>query len=177
MVTMILSREKEADPKKEMLKEKEVEETPVHIDFEKGTTAGEAKSQTKHIIELGAKVEAFAQDTVVVKGRGRNYKKTITPSKDKHLKNLKQFYIGQFELKVDETDLKWLKDEVEDQMLIRNDELTRKTFYETTKFLSKHNVVFAHLMDTTGESYLAVLTAQLHTKTSNNSKQQEITRN
>ncbi len=52
-------------------------------------------------------------------------------------------------MRIDETDIKWLKTEVEDLMLIRNDELTKKTFYETTKFLSKHNVVFAHLMDTT----------------------------
>ena len=66
---------------------------------------------------------------MVTTGRGRNYKKTITPSKDKHMKNLKQFYIGQFELNVDDTDLKWLKEEVEDQILIRNDELTRKTFF------------------------------------------------
>ena len=157
MVTMILYREKEADPKKEKQKEDEVGEIPVHIDFEKGTSAADAKIITKHIIKLGENIEKDAQATVVTTGRGRNYKKTITPSKDKHLKNLKQFYIGQFELKVDETDLKWLKDEVEDQMLIRNDELTRKTFYETTKFLSKHNVVFAHLMDTTGDSYLAGL--------------------
>ena len=51
MVTMILFREKEEDPKKEKQKEKEVEEIPVHIDFEKGTTVAEAKSQTKIILK------------------------------------------------------------------------------------------------------------------------------
>ncbi len=73
------------------------------------------------------------------------------------MKNLKQFNIGQFELRIDETDIKWLKDEVEDNMLIRNDELIKKTFYETSKFLSKYNMLSAHLMDTTGDSYLAGL--------------------
>ena len=71
--------------------------------------------------------------------------------------NLKQFYIGQLELRIGESDLNWLKEEVEDQMLIRNDELTKTTFYEAIRFLSKHNVVFAHLMDTTGDSYLVGL--------------------
>ena len=50
------------------------------------------------------------------------------------MKNLKQFYIGQFELRIDETDLKWLKTEVEDIMLIRNDELTKKPFTKRPNF-------------------------------------------
>ena len=86
MVTMILYREKEADPKKEKQKEDEVGEIPVHIDFEKGTSVADAKIITKHIIKLGENIEKDAQGTVVVKGRGREYKKTITPSKDKHMK-------------------------------------------------------------------------------------------
>ena len=73
----------------------------------------------------------------------------------RYAKNLKQFYIGSFELKIDDTDLKWLKNEIEDRMLIRKDEATTEDFRTVCKFMSKHNVFFAHLMDTTGDSYLA----------------------
>ncbi len=58
----------------------------MHIDFEKGTTVAEAKTQTKIILEASAKVQEDAQDTVVKKGSGRDYKVTTTPSKDKHMK-------------------------------------------------------------------------------------------
>jgi hypothetical protein len=50
-----------------------------------------------------------------------------------------------------------LKNEVEDRMLIRKESETAKQFYDTTRLLKKHNVVFAHLMDTTGDSYLAAI--------------------
>ncbi len=109
------------------------------------------------MIQINAKAEAAAQDTVVVTGRGHNIKREAVHIKNRHLKSLKHFYIGQFELRIDESDLKWLKDEIEDHMLIRNEELTSHTFYETIRFRSKHNVVFAHLMDSTGDSYLAGL--------------------
>ena len=42
-------------------------------------------------------------------------------------------------------------------MLIRKEEATAEYFKAVCKFMSKHNVVFAHLMDTTGDSYLAAL--------------------
>ena len=42
-------------------------------------------------------------------------------------------------------------------MLIRKDEATAEDFKAVCKFMSKHNVVSAHLMDSTGESYLAGL--------------------
>ena len=70
---------------------------------------------------------------------------------------MKQFYIGSFELKIDDTDKKWLKNEIEDRMLIRKDEATAEDFKAVCKFMSEHNVVFAHLMDTTGDSYLAAI--------------------
>ncbi len=75
----------------------------------------------------------------------------------RYAKNLKQFYIGQFELRLDEADLSNLKNEVENRMLIRKDEATAKQFNDSTRLLKKHNVVFTHLMDTTGDSYLARL--------------------
>ncbi len=59
-------------------------------------------------------------------------------------------YIGQFGVRLDEA-----KDEVEDLMLIRSDDVTKKKFHDTTRLLKKHNVVFALLMHTTGDSYLA----------------------
>ncbi len=73
------------------------------------------------------------------------------------MKNLRQFYIGQFELRVDEADLSWLKKDIEDRMLIRGEEGTGKEFTDTCKFLKQHNVIFANLMDSTGNSYLAGL--------------------
>ena len=42
-------------------------------------------------------------------------------------------------------------------MLIRKDEAAAEDFKAICKFMSKHNVIFAHLMDTTGDSYLAAL--------------------
>ncbi len=42
-------------------------------------------------------------------------------------------------------------------MLIRKDEATASDFKADCKFMSKHNVVFAHLADTTGDSYLSAL--------------------
>jgi hypothetical protein len=42
-------------------------------------------------------------------------------------------------------------------MLIRKKSETAKQFYDTTRLLKKHNVAFAHLMDTTGDSYLAAI--------------------
>ena len=48
MVTMILFREKEADPKAEQRKEKQAGEIPVNIDFEEGTSVKEALSEKKN---------------------------------------------------------------------------------------------------------------------------------
>ncbi len=42
----------------------------------------------------------------------------------RYAKNLKQIYIGQFELGLDEGDLSYLENEVEDRMLIRKNEET-----------------------------------------------------
>ena len=50
-----------------------------------------------------------------------------------------------------------MKNDVEDRMLIRKEPETAKDFYATTRLLKKHNVVFEHLMDTTGDSYLAAV--------------------
>ena len=86
MVTMILYREKE-DDKKEKQREKNRLETPVNIDFPKGTTVADAKEEKETLRKTG---NQFA-------------------SKLRYAKNLKQFCIGSFELKIDDTDVKWLK--------------------------------------------------------------------
>ena len=75
----------------------------------------------------------------------------------KYAKNLKQFFIGTFELTIDDTDRKWLKDEIEDRMLIRKEEATAQDFKSVCKFMSKHNDIFAEMMDHFGESYLAAV--------------------
>ena len=76
MVTMILYREKEEDPKKETQKEKTSIDTPVNIDFPKGTTVADAQEEKEILRKTG---NQFA-------------------SKLRYAKNLKQFYIGSFEL-------------------------------------------------------------------------------
>jgi hypothetical protein len=94
MVTMILYREKE-DDKKEKQREKGKQlgntatsvETPVNIDFPKGTTVADAKEEKEELRKTG---NQFA-------------------SRLRYAGNLKQFYIGSFELKIDDTDVKWLK--------------------------------------------------------------------
>ena len=89
MVTMILFREKE-DDKKEKQRTKENKaaipteiETPVNIDFPKGTTVEEANEEKDLLRQTGNKFAA----------------------KFKYSKNLKQFYIGEFELRLDEADM------------------------------------------------------------------------
>ena len=89
--------------------------------FCEGTSVKEALSETRKR-ELSAKAEAVAQDTVDTTGRGLHFRRQEVTSKTRHMKNLKQFYIGQFELIIDDADVKWLKEELEDKMLIRNDE-------------------------------------------------------
>ena len=107
----------------------------MNVDFPRGTTVAEAKEEQELLRQTGNK---FA-------------------TKFKYSKNLQQFYIGEFELRLDEADLSYLKNDVEDRMLIRKEPETAKQFYDTTRLLNKHNVAFAHLMDTTGDSYLAAI--------------------
>ena len=79
------------------------------------------------------------------------------PTKFKYAKKLKQFFIGSFELTIDDIDHKWLKDEIEDRMLIRKEEATAQNFKAICKFMSKHNDIFAEMMDHFGDSYLAAV--------------------
>ncbi len=53
-----------------------------------------------------------------------------------------QFFIGAFGLTIDDTDREWLKNEIEDRMLIRKDEATAEEFRAVCKFMSKHYVFF-----------------------------------
>ncbi len=46
----------------------------------------------------------------------------------------KQFYVGEFELRFEGTDLSWISGDVEDLMLLRSDEATNKLFYDATVY-------------------------------------------
>ena len=94
MVTMILFKEKDPDPKGE--KRKAAEQIPVNIDFDEGTTEKQALNIKQKIRAAGVKVAEAAADEVVKTGRGKNTKTEIKPSKLKRIKDLRQFYIGQF---------------------------------------------------------------------------------
>ena len=50
-----------------------------------------------------------------------------------------------------------MRSDIEDRMLIRKEPETSEDFRKTCKLLKAHNVVVAHLMDSTGDSYLAGL--------------------
>ena len=156
MVTVILFREKESE-KAEKQREAKGAEVPVNIDFDKGTTVPEANAIKKKVRAAGAKVTDAAQDEIVKTGRGRNAKTEVRHSKLRHVKDLRQFYIGEFELRLDGADLSWQKNDVEDSMLIRKEPEASEGFRKACKLLRAHNVVFAHLMDSTGDSYLAGL--------------------
>ena len=79
------------------------------------------------------------------------------PTKLKYAKNLKQFFIGTFELTIDDTDRKWLTDEIEDRMLIRKEEATAQYFKAICKYMSERNVIFEEMMSRFGDSYLAAV--------------------
>ena len=58
---------------------------------------------------------------------------------------------------IDDTDRKWLTDEIEDRMLIRKEEATAQDFKAICKLMSKHNVIFEEMMSRFGDSYLAAV--------------------
>ena len=70
MITMILFKEKDPDPKGE--KRKAAEQIPVNIDFDEGTTEKQALNIKQKIRAAGAKVAEAAADEVVKTGRGNN---------------------------------------------------------------------------------------------------------
>ncbi len=129
-LTIILHREKESD-KAEKQRDKQSTETTVNIDFAEGTTVEDAHEEQKLLRQIG--------DTF--------------PAKMTY--NLKQFYIGDFNMTIDDTDRRWLKDEMEDRMLIRKEEATAKKFRSLCKFMSKHCETFNEMMDRFGDSHLA----------------------
>ena len=130
MITLLLFREKEVDDKK-----KSDQDITVNIDFREGTTTAEALAIKKNIREAGAK----------------------GTKKMKHLQGLEQFYYGDFEARVTKADLKWLKEDVTERMLLRKDELTKEAFFKLCKWLRKRNSIFDDMMDRFGDSYLAAI--------------------
>ncbi len=88
------------------------------MDFPKGTSVASAMEQQEDLRQVG---DAFlaggatVQRTVNIWGRDkRNIKNTV---RFRYAKNLNQFYIGQFQLRFDESGFSWLTNEVEDLML------------------------------------------------------------
>ena len=81
---MILFREKDPDPKQEKIKSSR--ETHVNIDFDEGTARAVALGIKSNIRSQAAKAAASAEDTVETSERGRNYKRTVVPSKTRHLR-------------------------------------------------------------------------------------------
>ncbi len=59
--------------------------------------------------EAVAKVAEASLDEVVKTCNGKSGKTKVKPSKIRHMSNLKQFHIGQFEASVNMADLKWLQ--------------------------------------------------------------------
>ena len=121
MVTLLLFREKDAEPKQEAQHAKQ----PITESVDGPTK--EAKQKT-------------VKDSVVA------------VRKQKKIGNLRQFYIGQFELRVNGEEENRLT-KITDKLI----ELGEPDFKTTTKFLVRNNLVFAHLMDSVGDSYLTAL--------------------
>ncbi len=80
-VTMILFREKE-DEQAEKLRDKKSTDTPVHVDFPKGTSVADALEQKEELRQIG----------------------NILTTKLRCAKNLIQGFIGTFALSVDEAE-------------------------------------------------------------------------
>ena len=131
MLTLMLFREKEdGDDKKD-----NDQDMTVNIDFAEGTTTSEALAIKKNIRKTGAK------DT----------------KKLKHLQGLKQFYYGDFEVRVTKADIAWLKEDVTERMLFRMEDPAQATFHKLCKWLRKRNSIFDEMMDYFGDSYLAAI--------------------
>ena len=60
-------------------------------------------------------------------------------------------------MRLDGADLSSLKNNIENRMLIRKEPETSEDFRQACKLSKPHNVVFAHLIGSTGDSYLAGL--------------------
>ena len=89
---------------------------------------------------------------------------------------LEQFYIGSFDLRVSADDEAFLK-QVENHMMRRQGTIASaeaSEFKRITSLLKSKNVVFAHLMDSTGDSYLeAIYVMNLTASNLNDSKRLE----
>ena len=121
MVTMILLREKDEDPKLE---------------------AQHAKKEiTVNVIAPNLAEKRKIENTA---------KSDIR--KQKKAGNLRQFYIGQFELRLNGEEQIYIES-IENKLITRND--NAEDFGKTAKLLVRSNAVFAHLMDSVGNSYLA----------------------
>ncbi len=129
----------------------------VNIDFREGTTAERALEIKDTARKQANKVAEASQVEVVITGRGRNYKKEVRPNKNRHMINLKQFYIGEFEARIIRDEKLWLQNDVGKRMLIREQEATGDDFRKVCNWLRKENVIFANLMDSTGDSFLAAV--------------------
>ena len=75
----------------------------------------------------------------------------------KHLQGLKQFYYGDFEVRVTKADIAWLKEDVTERMLFRKEDPTQATFHKLCKWLRKRNAVVDEMRDYFGSSFFAAI--------------------
>ncbi len=78
--------------------------------------------------------------TVNIRGKGERTAPNVV--RLRHLSNLKQFCVGEFDPRLVEADLAWLESAVEDLMLLRNDGATKKLFYVAARLPKKQSVHF-----------------------------------
>ena len=115
--------------------------------------AGDAKATVSVSGVSGDKAKDVVRNDA--KKRQESVAKDSAKSRRKYGK-LEQFYIGSFDLRVSADDEEFLK-KVENHMMRRGgtiESMEASEFKRLTSILKSKNVVFAHLMDSTGDSYL-----------------------
>ena len=115
--------------------------------------AGDKNEEVTVNVETHSKA---AKEALIKKFKDENkekYDKTTKTRQRKH-GDLRQFYIGTFDLKLDPIEYAWLNDNV-DRMIRR--ERDNGDFKKAWMLLSSQSVVFSDLMDSTGKTYLAAM--------------------
>ena len=96
------------------------------------------------------------------RAQGKRILETVKDKSAKHARkygDLEQFYIGSFDVRLDGAEEAFLKS-VENKMMRRSGTVPNPEgsgFKHLTALLKSKNVVFAHLMDSTGDSYLEAI--------------------
>jgi len=108
---------------------------------------GDSKAKTVSInVDAGSK----AQKRKIVEQAEDDIKQL---RKQKSYSKLKQFYIGSFDIRLSKSEYDYLDGQT-DSLIMRGD---NKEFGRVTKMLADRNVIFGHLMDVKGNSYLKAI--------------------